>query len=147
MDLAPYVARLALTLPLVLIAIVGGLWLVKRLMLARPGFGAMGGLAGGISGIMAGTGPIASSGTATDVTAMRPPGARASGFGRLFGGGGPAGAGSVALVETLFLGPGMRLAVVAFADKRLLLAVGKGGIVALAETASVRSPSPSGEHV
>ena len=44
------------------------------------------------------------------------------------------------VTETLLLGPGARLAVVEFADRRLLLAVGKGGIATLADTALASVP-------
>ncbi len=38
------------------------------------------------------------------------------------------------VTETLLIGPGARLAVVEFADRRLLLAIGKTGIATLADT-------------
>lgn len=41
--------------------------------------------------------------------------------------------GAAKLAETVFLTPGTRLAVVDFADKRLLLAVTKGGVSLLSE--------------
>lgn len=39
------------------------------------------------------------------------------------------------LTETLFLGPGTKLAVVDFADRRLLLAVSKAGVTMLGDAA------------
>ncbi len=88
MSLAPYLARLALLLPLMCGLIVAGLWVAKRFA----------GL--GTGGLALGPGRAARTARVT---------------------------------ETLLLGPGARLAVVEFADRRLLLAVGKGGIVTLAD--------------
>lgn len=45
---------------------------------------------------------------------------------------------SARLTETLFLGPGARLAVVEFADRRLLLAVTKQGVSLLTEAGPKR---------
>ena len=49
--------------------------------------------------------------------------------------------GSVRVAETLFLTPGNRLAVVDFADKRLLIAVTKTGVSLLSEADSFALPS------
>ncbi len=87
MDLAPYLARLALLLPLMCGLIVVGLWAAKRFL----------GL--GVTPAESGRAPRAAR-----------------------------------VTETLLIGPGARLAVVEFGDRRLLLALAKGAITMLAES-------------
>jgi flagellar protein FliO/FliZ len=88
LDLTPYLARLALLLPLMTGLIVLGLWAAKRFL----------GLA------------------ATPV-----------GVGRA--------ARAVRVTQTLLIGPGTRIAVVEFGERRLLLALAKGAVTTLAEAA------------
>lgn len=91
MDLAPYLARLAVLLPILCAVIVGGLWAAKKYL-----------------------------GVGTGGPAKR----------------------TARVTETLLIGPGARLAVVEFADRRLLLSIAKGRIATLADAPLV-APAPS----
>ena len=61
---------------------------------------------------------------------------------------GPARArGAARIAETLFLTPGNRLAVVDFADKRLLIAVTKSGVSLLSQADGFQLPAESSDAV
>lgn len=56
-------------------------------------------------------------------------------------GGGRTAPNAARVTQTLLLGPGARLAVVEFADRRLLLAFGKSGITTLADAPFAATPT------
>lgn len=62
-------------------------------------------------------------------------------FGVGLGGVGRPAADTARVTQTLLLGPGARLAVVEFADRRLLLALAKGGITTLADAPLAATPA------